>query len=486
MTKPKHTHPLGVLQQIAQALKDYWYLLVILLTARLGHLGFTISLILLILVFCGWPILRWATLTYQITPTAIIIHSGILVRHHEHIPYSRIQTVQRKQWFYLRPFQLEELLIETASHEDHAPEARLAAVPTTTAHLIARYRQTKPTTTTGSAAVIPDQTTVATDTVQAYYRINPQDLVKFGLTSMILVPFLLVLLGLYNKLQKSMTTALVTDATHLARVLLVGAIVALIVIAWLGAFIWTLQRYYHFELTRQADQLETARGFFQRNTVSAPLNRIQAVRFKQNLLRQWLHLQTVQVLIASKAAGDEDDNDLVIMPVIQANQAMATLHPFITWLPTTLPSLTALTVPCRRYQIRNALLIVAIPLGLLSYWLPTWAWISLPILLLAALQGYFSATNTAGGIITSNLLAVQTGHWWTRDRYFIPVTKIQSLHLRQSIWMKHTHLAHLTINVRHGNHNQEIQLRYLKLSAAKHLYAWYLQSTLQRPDNPRH
>jgi putative membrane protein len=53
-------------------------------------------------------------------------------------------------------------------------------------------------------------------------------------------------------------------------------------------------------LDRTGDELRTSRGFFQTNTVSARLSRVQAVRFKQSVLRQWLHLSTVQALISLK------------------------------------------------------------------------------------------------------------------------------------------------------------------------------------------
>lgn len=477
MTKPKRTHPLGLIQHIAKSIKDYWYLVIILLTnPDHDSIWFWAILVTLIGAFLIMPLAKWLTLTYMIDADAIVIHSGIFVRHHEHIPYSRIQTVQSKQWFYLKPFKLEEVLIETASHADHAPEARLAAVPITVAQEIERYRK---------AATTPEATVPATDDSSAitgeisgpHYQINTRDLVKFGLTSLIFVPFLLVLLGLYNKIPRSLTDNLIADASHVAAVLLIGGAIVIILVAWLGAFLWTLTRYYHFELTRQADNLVTAKGLFQRNTITAPLNRLQAVRIKQNILRQWLHLQTVQVLLASKAASSDDDNDLVIMPVIPAPATYTTMRPFINWLPEKHPDLGKLRVPHSWYQIRNAMLLVALPVALLWWLLPNWGWLGLILLPIAALEGQYAAHNTAGNLVTPRMLGLQTGHFWTREVFYVPVTKIQSMTLKRSVWMKRTRLAHLTVNVRRGNGNQAIHLRYLSATAAHDIYAWYLEQT---------
>ncbi|MGY5339951.1 PH domain-containing protein [Levilactobacillus spicheri] len=131
MTQPKHTHPLGYVQHTAKQLKDYWFL-ILLAVWQWDHLTTTWRVVAVLAVVTWlliWPLLKWLTLTYQLTATAIVVNSGIFVRHHRHIPYSRLQTVQRKQWFYLRPFHLETLQIETASHQDGEPEVQLPAVP---------------------------------------------------------------------------------------------------------------------------------------------------------------------------------------------------------------------------------------------------------------------------------------------------------------------------------------------------------------------
>lgn len=102
MTTPRRTNILGLIQHIATSIKDYWYLFVILLAQNgVPRIILWGGFVLMLFVFLIWPILKWVTLTYAVTPDALIIHSGIFVRHHEHIPYARIQTVQRKQWFYL-------------------------------------------------------------------------------------------------------------------------------------------------------------------------------------------------------------------------------------------------------------------------------------------------------------------------------------------------------------------------------------------------
>lgn len=483
MTKPKRTHPLGLLLHMATAIKDYWYLFLLLLTLYRQPLWFALGWALLIFAILIWPIVRWTTLSYRITPEAVEINSGVLVRHHEHIPYSRIQTVQRKQWFFLAPFKLEELVIETASHDDNKPEARLAAVPTSLAGEIDRYRQATPTPAAvtpteplnpSSAAPAPSVTTAAT----AHYRIDNRTLLKFAITSTGFIPLLLVLLAMYNKIPHKWTDTLINDASHLAIVVLVGGALLVILVAWVAAFMWTYFRYFHFDVALRDDQLQTAKGLVQRNTITAPLKRIQAVRVRQNVFRQWLHIQTVQVLLASKAAAKDDSDDLVILPAVPQAQLYDVAAPFVDLLPDHAPDLSSLSVTDRRkwYLVRNALLVVLAPVVVVGYFLPHWWWALTILVVIAYFQGLFAARQTGGGVVTPTLLALQTGHVWTKETYYVPVETIQSVRLQQSVWMKKKQLMHLTVNVRHGNKNQAIELRYLRAEQAQRVYDWYLHT----------
>lgn len=480
MTNPRHSHVLGLITHLAKQLQEYWFLFVLLVWqwGNLPPLWRGVAIAALVVWFLVWPVTKWATLTYAVTPDAVIIHSGIFVRHHLHIPYPRLQTVQRQQWFYLRPFHLETLQLETASHEDSQPEVRLPAVPTSVADAINAYRRqtAEPTATphvTGAAAPVNSATPASP--VDPSYRITRRALTQFALTSTGVIPLVVVLLGIYGKLPKSWENQAIAQVAHYALPLLLGGIMVALIIGWLGAYLWVLLRYYHFTLTRTGDQLETVKGFFQRNTVTAPIARIQAVRFKQNILRQWLHLQTVQVLLASKAATDDDDHDLVLLPAITQAQLYATLHPFIPWVPATAPDLTDLTVlrQARWLLSRNALLVVALPVILLCWLWHPWGWLSLLLVPLAYFQGQFAARNTGGRRLSADLIVLQTGHLWTRETFVVRRRQIQSLEVNFSVWMRPKHLAHLTVNVRHGNSKQAIELRYLPAEQVQALYAWY-------------
>ena len=463
---------------------------------RVGDLLLALSLILGVVVLTLiWSILRYLRFTYAVAPDGLTIRSGVFIRKTNHIPYDRIQTVQRQQWFFLKPLGLEQVSIETAGKETKKAEGQLAAVPTAVADTINRYRQgisAEPTTSSAAESVEADATTqtrvVNPEPVpDAAYKINSHDLNQYALTSLGFIPIITGILWVLNKAQEYLPDSWYQQAEHaitgLAIYLLIGLSIIVLVLGFAASYLNILQKYYRFTLDRTGNELRTSRGFFQTNTVSARLSRVQAVRFKQSILRQWFHLTTVQALLASGAADDEQNNDLVLMPVIRQRSAMTDMRKFISWLPTALPELQPIPVRNRWYYVRNMVLgnlaFIVAPIILASVlWLHVswWVWL-LPVgglwLLIMALQGQYAATNAAIAIAPPDQLVIQVGEVWTRQRYYVRKKDIQAMTLAQSIWMKPRGVAHLNIHVRKGNSDQTITSRYMKADLATQILSWY-------------
>lgn len=92
---------------------------------------------------------------------------------------------------------------------------------------------------------------------------------------------------------------------HQSAIILGVVGVLIVVLSIAGSYLTIVQKYYKFRLNSEDDQLKTEQGLFQRNSVTIPTARIQALRIKQNVIRQWCHISTVQALAASSAGDDE-------------------------------------------------------------------------------------------------------------------------------------------------------------------------------------
>ncbi|AFR99563.1 PH domain-containing protein [Lentilactobacillus buchneri] len=431
-------------------------------------LGFSVLVLLIIL----WHTVRYLCFTFEIDSDMLTINSGIFVKRHTHIPYTRIQTIQHTQWFFLVPFHLEKLQIETAGHDEHGPEAVLPLVNERVRAEIERQR-------TGNAEPAPaaEHLTEQLKPIpeHADYEINPHELNIFALTSLGVFPIIGAGFAVYGKIQEAIPQKLIDSLTakliHQSAIIL-GAIGLLIVIISIaGSYLTIVQKYYRFRLNSTNDQLKTEQGLFQRNSVTIPIARIQALRIKQNVIRQWCHISTVQALAASSAGDDEKSNDLMILPVVKTDRVFDTLHPFVNWAPTHFSQLDHLAKRAYWYFIRNATLISLVIVLPCLYLFKLWGLLSLPVVVIAALMGWYSAANTGWKIVNDQLI-LQDGHFFTRSQYVIPHKNIQSFLFVQSIWMTHTKLAHIRVNVRHGNGNQLIEIRYLPEAVGQQIFEW--------------
>ncbi|WP_225047934.1 PH domain-containing protein [Lacticaseibacillus kribbianus] len=484
----------------------------------------------LLIAFVAIYVARYLRFTYVLGEDAITINSGLFVRKTRHIPYANIQTLQRSQWLILQPFDLLSLSIETSSHEDNAAEATLVAVPTAVADLIERRRKRSGARVAASvgaaadpaaaddeaapanadasgtsadepgvnaaAAEAPTADLVATDDAGTdaaeadaagrpagpEYRIAARDLNIYALTSMGFVPVLAVLWWLYDKaddiLPKDWVSGAERQLAALAVVVIVALVIVILLLGLAAAYLGILQKYFRFTLRREGHTLTATRGLFTRTTTSVRLDRIQAVRVRATLLRQWCHLASVQALTASNAADEEKQDDLMLMPVVQAPRLLEVMTPFVPWLPSELPPLAApaATAPfVRNAGLGYLVLGLAGSLGL-HFWQPHWVLPALiataALVLVGLVQGRY-AGRTQGIATVGPLLIMQTGSWGTRQTDFVRRANVQSLAVEQPRWLRARRRCHLTVNLRKGNGNEAVELRYLDLATAQMIQDWY-------------
>lgn len=490
--KPKHLAPMALVMMTGHALRNWFRWLVLVLIVATTRNWWNRWVVLTILGLLGYELIRaglhYWRFTYLLAPTGITVTSGIFQRKMRHIPYSRVQTLQRQQWFFLRPFQLESLTIETAGQETDKGEASLLAVPLSVGDQIEQLRQ--PEAGELPAASATDEhsgpaSTTAQSQADADYQIDSHDLNLYALSSFGVMPIILGVLYLAEKIPDNVQHEAMAYLAHLAVLVVLSLVAFGIGISLLLSYLGIISRYYQFELTRHGQTLTTKRGYFKRITTSVKSAHVQAIRIKQTVLRQWLHLATVQALVASNAAEQEDDADLVLLPVLPEADALKVMKPFVAWLPNSVPALDPVPAANRWLYIRNGILLYLLvdAVLLVAAWQFAPQYLKAVSLVAAILPvvGFFQgryASRAAGLLILSpQLVVLQTGRLFARQRFFVPRPAIQSVTLSQSIWMRPQHRMHLAVNVRQGDGNEEIEVRYLQEATAVALRQWYLRET---------
>lgn len=470
-SKAVHLHPIALIFFFYSAFKDAIFPIALSILGIINTKAknwimliiIAIALIILLITF-----LRYLMFTYQITTNEIIVISGIFEKKVNHVPYDRIQNITTNQWFFLKPFNLTELEIETAGHSDKA-EVQLQAVPTTLKEELDRLR--KPT-----KLVDPEE--IHNDSANTY-AISWGELLKFSFTTSAFLSGLLVVLAIYGKLQHVISQQIYQTATnefsHLGLLIAIVVVVIVLLLFYLASVLVLISQYYHFQVTETDNNFEMTRGFFQTKKTSLSRKRIQAVIIKQTLLRKWLQIATIQLVIISNSSQGDTEKNIVVMPMISVSKIDDFLQQFFADIPITKIDSKPLSWTFY-YNLRNATIFALITTGLIIWLLHRLIWPCMILIIIELLGWYIPAILTSQRSkikVEKNFLIAQNNHFMTKNLTYIPKNTIQFLERRTSIWLKKKQLAGLTVYIRSGNAQHKLKVDYISANEIDLVLNWY-------------
>ncbi|MHA8110493.1 PH domain-containing protein [Lactobacillaceae bacterium Melli_B4] len=474
----QHLNPLAIILFMWQTAKDFIYLVIGVAFSK--HL--LIALLTLVVVVTVVALLKYLTFTYRILPNEIMVKRGLIFRKQQHIPYERIQAIQTRQWIFLKPFGVEEVIVNNAADSKDNGKIDLIAVKTQIAPIL-EQRHLAATQPTSDVERVDSTTTTKEPTKPTVddenrYQIKAPDMFAFALTNFHPIVTLLALLSVLDRLHihfDNEVNVLTNWASSISRIfsIVIGAVIFLMVIS----LVQTVIKYYRFTLTKQNDHLVIEKGFFQRRTINVPINKIQAVEFKENILNQLFHLTSVRVHLITGKDSDDEKSVVTIMPVVNTKLAFQFMHRFIGTVPNQPIDFKGGDKRSQWIFVRNGLLApIIIGAGIGIFYRGLWLWLMLILLVIyVIINGIYKGRSTAIEQINASQVAFQSVRLMTRRRMIVNWHQIQSVNLRQSIWMVHTNRAHLALAIRSGYTANQFELRYLPLSNAQTIFNWYHQ-----------
>ncbi|QGN07034.1 hypothetical protein Hrd1104_06810 [Halorhabdus sp. CBA1104] len=230
----------------------------------------------------GWEVAYHRRFRYELTGDTFDIHSGVLSKRDREIPYHRIQNVDLRQNVIQRLLGIAEVRLETAGGGQ--TEAQLQYVNREEA---SRLQEEVPRRRgSDDSEDVDGQQQPAAASGRTLFAITPRELGILGIVSMDLrlVPLLLGALSIFGP---TMIAEIVPDTEQL---FLVGPIVgvgAIVATAVLSGIISVL-RYYDFQLYRRGEEYRYERGLLQRFSGSIPVEKVQTLSIRENVLARWL------------------------------------------------------------------------------------------------------------------------------------------------------------------------------------------------------
>lgn len=471
-SKPRRMHPAALIFLAYTSIRSVIVPLIILaIGMNNGNAQFQKIIMVIVAVLIIWSVadifVDYFMYTYQLLESEIVIRSGLFVKKVNHVPYKRIQNITTNQWFFLKPFKLVQLEIETAGHSETS-EVSLKAVPSSLKDEINQLRN--------GVQVVEDIKPVAQNT----YQISWSDLLSFSLTSPAFLSGLLVVLAAYGKISDLISDQFYADvatkAAGLGVLVIVFLVILVVVIFYVGSALILIAKYYHFRLTENDGQFVIERGLFQTKKTTIATERIQAIVIKQPLMRSFLKIATIQLVIVSNSNQDDTEKDIIVMPVIKTDKIPQFMAQFFKSVPFAIPEFQPQKFTYF-YNFRNYSLwflpVLAILIATLHNHIFVVAILAIVVLMLWNVPAYLESKRSKVTVLNRDYIFLQNSSLLTKQTMFIPKMTIQFLKRRNSLWLEKKQIAGLTVNVRSGITERSFSVDYQKQTDIDSVMKWY-------------
>lgn len=548
-------HPVAAITKSVRLIRsNILTILILLFLGRQGEDAFMLPFMgasVLLLLVVG--VLDWLRFTYQVLPGELHVRRGVLVRKELILPKERIQVVEIREGFIERWFGLVRLEIQTASVNDRVTltsVTRAEAVRINgllTGELVEPAFEGSSTQKKGSSDAVNDLTTAAhlsQGAATAYqeksprFRLPSKELLIAAATSGGFGVTLSILGTLYTQVQTVVGDSVIFDWIESTLPGLEGGVwavmfVLFLLVSWTLSFIGFLLTNSGFEIQDTGKELVLRRGMFERNRTTLPLERIQAVRLVQGVLRQPLGRGTL--IVESAGFGDEHGSGSTsLIPLLRISEAPEMLTRFLSRFRFAEVSITTPRTAKFRYILRSLALPVVASILVLSFTVPgllddvakemlmeqgivdaqwerdisqagpndpksmslsalregvtgeiqkliyafetrTAPWLALLtiVFLLTGFSLLGRARHRQAGMGVEGEALLMRNRRFALETSLLLSSRVQSLTLSQTWLQKRKGLASVTVRVASGRQGRQFKLRDILLEDAKHIQEWY-------------
>lgn len=418
--------------------------------AVLGAIVMLIGLAISVLVY-------WWRFEFRVGESEIRIDSGLLSRTHRSIPFDRIQDVDVAQGPLARLLGLARVKFETGgATQGGRDEGVLQAIPLARAEEIRRLirisRASDGGATAASATLEPEQPPI--------YDMPLSRVLLAGVFNFSLAVFA-GLIGLsqtfgdfmgFDPLNRRFWQDLVSAGSPLADSILahrtaaaVAGLFLLLAVGLLTGIFRTLLREFGFRLDSTPVGLRRRRGLLTKTDVTLPALRAQAAILATGPVRDWFGWREVRL---QSLASDEGGKGTHVVAPLATDDMAATILTNLGWRP--LPEIAWERVsPAHVATLAIGLSPLVVAAAIEIFVLPPVAAALIGAWLIAVALRWLDWRRTAWALDGDRLL-VRSG-WWRRRTVILPIGKIQSIDLFESVFSRWFGIATLAFGVAGGS-----------------------------------
>lgn len=457
MEKIYRNHPILILESF---IKSSWKFIIPMCFIAFkditqGSLWVLVALVPMLLFTLIYSFLSWRKNTYYFSDKYILIQTGLFKVAKKQILFERVQTFDILEPLFYRPFGIVVLKIDTGNTSEEGSDITLNITRVQVEVLRKQVFHLRPDE-------VLEAEGVKKRSVEEH-RVKLKEIFMLGATNNNLWMGIVALGTLYKVFDDYLEGWLDIDWHFLENQIsryrpekigslkflgiLVMILLGYAIISTLFGIVGSYLKYGDFRVMRVADEIKIDYGLLNKKHYQFPFEKINAVYFRQNLVQSLFGYQKICIEIIGY--GNESGEEALLYPLVKrsnTNQVMRDILPELLYEEKIqyVQEKTAIKFILNQLIWRG--LILLIPLALIRQIPATYRLILGAILILdGLLVGYSEYRHTAIGIGENLIFLSYKGRG--REEVVLPIKKIESFELMQTLFQKKSNLMNYRIHV---------------------------------------
>lgn len=486
MTKVKRYHPLLMLFDIWQLLKNIFFIFIFLFVIKAGSQSLFITYgRLLFFIVCGisfiYITLKWFTHKYALDDRCFYLYKGIFSKSERTIPFSKIQNVNSHTSLFHRMFNVTSISFETGMQGEEAA-VKYEVVSKKEAERMEEYIAS--VVREDAMNLNPSEMAVEKEDSNRTIHFKPmkKDILKASFTSLSFLLFIPLLLSFYSKVDDIFHVVEQTKGIFFSIIgswWIVTTIVIVLIIASVGFGIArTFLKYGKYEISSDQDRIYITKGVLDETAFSIAKEKVQAIEIKQSILKRLLGFAEVKLTSAGSLSLGEETHEInslypflpvgraydmvsEILPAYEVTQKMKRLPKKSLWVRVFSPSWIWMIASAALYYFKPAVL------GIEQAW-----WIISAALLMVIVAARWLDFLHTQYILNDRFIQLKTGSL-TTSLFVSKRDKVIEVKVTRNIFQKWIGLASIeTIN--RAKPIQHNGIKDVPVEFAGLFYKWYI------------
>ncbi|KXZ22953.1 hypothetical protein AXI59_07405 [Bacillus nakamurai] len=484
MSEPKRLHPAAVIlnlfhiiiQTIKNIILPFFFVYIVNSNHFIRFYG-GIALLVLLIWLIAASVIEWRKFTYRIEDGEFRIEEGLFFTQKRYISIDRIQSMNTSAGIIQQLFKLVKLQIETAGEGKNA-EAVLSAISLEEAERIReavfQQKEKRKAEQEEHQEDAAEQEPTREEAVQSVYRMSLGELLTAASTSGGIGVIISAVFALITQIDEVFPMDWLYDRFSFLKHASIGIYAVIIFIglfiAWLLSIAGMMIKHANFQVEKKEHELVISRGIIEKHQVTIPLRKIQAIKIKENIVRQLFGYATVTIVSAGKSGNEKEGLQTILFPLIRKSKLAGMLGEFTNDYVLEEKRHHLPRRSLRRYLFRSVIFSVFVMIPLCILFKP-WGYLSLFLLPAELVFGY-AAFKDASWFLNGEKLQLTT-RLIGKTTTIMLRRRMQMYEVSQSFLQKRKRLASVATAVKSASHMEHVMLRDVTEEDAERIRSWY-------------